>query len=166
MSFSKRSLKIFHSLLPLSVSTKVFEHQLNSRFDHNLYGLKPNHSFLSQQPTFSDDLPNRIISGRIQIKPDIKELSENGVHFVDGTYKDADVLILATGYQIKFPFIPKSVIDIRNNKVQLFKYMFPPDQKRNTLAVIGLVQPLGATMPISELQCRIATRVFKVRYVN
>lgn len=161
MSLTKRSMKTIQSIIPVSVLKTVSEYQLNKRFDHNLYGLKPDHAFLSQHPTVNDDLPNRIISGRVQIKPDIKELSENGVHFVDGTYKDADVLILATGYQIKFPFIPKSVIDIQNNKVQFFKYMFPPDQKRNTLAIIGLAQPLGAIMPISELQCRIATRVFK-----
>lgn len=30
-----------------------------------------------------------------------------------------------------------------------------------TLAVIGLVQPLGAIMPIAEIQARWATRVFK-----
>lgn len=39
--------------------------------------------------------------------------------------------------------------------------MFPPELERPTLAVIGLVQPLGAIMPISEMQARWATRVFK-----
>ena len=47
------------------------------------------------------------------------------------------------------------------NKATLYKYMFPPGLERPTLAVIGLVQPLGAIMPISEMQARWATRVFK-----
>ncbi|KAH3798380.1 hypothetical protein DPMN_151979 [Dreissena polymorpha] len=40
--------------------------------------------------------------------------------------------------------------------------MFAPELERPTLAVVGFVQPSGAFMPISELQCRLATRIFKV----
>ena len=39
--------------------------------------------------------------------------------------------------------------------------MWPVDVKKNTLAVIGLIQPTGAINPISEIQCRWATRVIK-----
>ena len=53
------------------------------------------------------------------------------------------------------------MLPVSGNKASLYKYVFPPDLERNTLAVIGLVQPLGAIMPISELQARWATRVFK-----
>jgi len=50
-------------------------------------------------------------------------------------------------------------------QVTLYKYVFPPQNKHPTLCVIGLIQPWGAIMPISELQCRWAARVFsgKVR---
>ncbi|KAF7651010.1 hypothetical protein LDENG_00117450 [Lucifuga dentata] len=37
----------------------------------------------------------------------------------------------------------------------------PPELDHPTLAVIGLVQPLGTVMPIFEMQARWATRVFK-----
>ena len=47
------------------------------------------------------------------------------------------------------------------NKASLYKYVFPPELDRPTLAIIGLVQPLGSIMPVSELQARWATRVFK-----
>ena len=70
--------------------------------------------------------------------------------------------MLATGYKFGFPFIDKSVVDVKENRLPFYKYMFPPDLKHPTLAMIGCVQPLGAIMPISELQCRLATRVFKV----
>ena len=39
--------------------------------------------------------------------------------------------------------------------------MWPPQLQRGCLAIIGNVQPLGAINPISEMQCRWATRVFK-----
>ena len=54
------------------------------------------------------------------------------------------------------------MVDVKDNKVKLFKYMFPPQLARQTLAVIGCFQPLGAIMPVCEQQCRLETRVFKV----
>ena len=53
------------------------------------------------------------------------------------------------------------MLPVSGNKANLYKYMFPPGLERPTLVVIGLVQPLGAIMPISEMQARWATRVFK-----
>ncbi|KAL1427554.1 hypothetical protein MTO96_017256 [Rhipicephalus appendiculatus] len=40
-----------------------------------------------------------------------------------------DDVILATGYQIKFPFLPKEVVSVEENQVQLYKYVFPPQLK-------------------------------------
>ena len=54
---------------------------------------------------------------------------------------------------------------MNDNQVDLYKYTFPPDLSPGTLAVIGCIQPWGAINPISELQCRWACRVFKVREV-
>lgn len=53
------------------------------------------------------------------------------------------------------------VVSVSENKTSLYKYIFPPELEQPTLAIIGLVQPLGAIMPISEMQARWATRVFK-----
>jgi len=69
--------------------------------------------------------------------------------------------VFATGYSFSFPFLSSSVLPVSGNKAALYKYVFPPALDRSTLAVIGLVQPLGAIMPISEMQARWATRVFK-----
>ena len=80
------------------------------------------------------------------------------------SYHQCDPLVLqvfATGYSFSFPFLASNVLPVSGNKASLYKYVFPPDLERNTLAVIGLVQPLGAIMPISEIQARWATRVFK-----
>ncbi|XP_046370349.2 flavin-containing monooxygenase 5-like isoform X1 [Haliotis rufescens] len=153
--------KILHTL-PQETLSGILQKQLNKRFDHELYSLKPKHSVFAQHPTVNDDMPNRIATGRLKIKADIKRFTKTGVEFVDGTVEDnIDVVILATGYIFGFPFIDKSVIDVQKNKVKMFKYMFPPDLPKQTLVVIGCFQPIGAIMPIVELQCRLATRVFK-----
>ena len=99
----------------------------------------------------------------IKVKPNIRNFTENGVQFDDDTFEDnIDVVVMCTGYIFGFPFVDKDVVNVEKNKVCLYKYMFPPQMEKQTLVVIGCFQPLGALMPLSEMQCRLATRVFKV----
>ncbi|XP_050404855.1 flavin-containing monooxygenase 5 [Patella vulgata] len=157
-----RVAALMQRIVPTSLLNGFLKKVLNSRFDHAAYSMKPDHQPLSQHPTVNDELPNRIICGSVKVKTDIKRLTKNSVEFIDGTKEDnIDAIITATGYKFGFPFVDKSVIDVKDNRVQLFKYMFPPDLKKHTIAFIGCFQPVGALMPVSELQCRIATRVFK-----
>ncbi|XP_023195945.1 dimethylaniline monooxygenase [N-oxide-forming] 5-like isoform X2 [Xiphophorus maculatus] len=116
----------------------------------------------SQHPTVNDDLPNRILSGTVQVKPNIRRFHGSSVEFDDGSVvDDVDLVVFATGYKFSFPFLASNVVPVTDNQTSLYKYVFPPDLERPTLAIIGLVQPLGAVMPISEMQARWATRVFK-----
>ncbi|XP_064615988.1 flavin-containing monooxygenase 5-like [Liolophura sinensis] len=161
VAFSRLGSAIF-DLLPMSVKEMLVQNILNNRFDHERFALKPQHSFFGQHPTVNDDLPNRIVCGAVTIKPNVRCITETGIEFDDGTFEEnIDVIVLATGYIFGFPFMDKSVIDVKNNRVELFKYMFPPELEKPTCAVIGCFQPLGAIMPISEMQCRLATQVFK-----
>lgn len=114
----------------------------------------------------NDELPNRIISGTVKVKPNVRELRGSSVVFEDGSVEEnIDLLVFATGYTFSFPFLQNHVISVTGNKTQLYKYVFPPHLEKNTLAIIGLIQPLGAIMPISEMQARWATRVFKGKQV-
>ncbi|XP_051731769.1 si:dkey-239i20.2 isoform X12 [Ctenopharyngodon idella] len=149
-------------MLPVGFINNMREKKLNKRFDHKLYGLQPAHRVFSQHPTVNDDLPNRILSGTVSVKPNVQEFRGSSVVFEDGTVEDdIDLVVFATGYTFSFSFLSSHVIPVSKNKVALYKYMYPPALERPTLAVIGLIQPLGAIMPISEMQARWATRVFK-----
>ena len=129
--------------------------------DHKLLGCEPKHHPISQHPTVNDFLPNYILNGSIVIKPDVKHFTPTGVVFQDGTTEELDVVIVATGYVFRFPFLGESVLKIEKNRLPLYKYVFPPDLKKPTIAFIGYVQPIGAINPISEMQSRWAARVFK-----
>ncbi|XP_035683490.1 flavin-containing monooxygenase 5-like isoform X4 [Branchiostoma floridae] len=148
--------------LPLWFKERFAQRQLNQRFDHSVYGLKPKHPVFGQHPTVNDDLPNRIITGSIIVKPNIKRFTKTGVVFEDDTVEDdIDAVVFCTGYRFDFAYIDESVLKAEGNDVSLYKYVFPPKLNPPTLSVIGLIQPLGAIMPISEIMCRWATRVFK-----
>ncbi|KAM5293536.1 flavin-containing monooxygenase 5-like isoform 1-T4 [Glossophaga mutica] len=144
-----------------SLTNMFLEKRMNQRFNHEMYGLKPKHRALSQHPTVSDDLPNRIISGLVKVKGNVKEFTETAAIFEDGSREDdIDAVIFATGYSFAFPFLEDSVKVVKN-KISLYKKVFPPNLEKPTLAIIGLIQPIGAIMPISELQGRWVTQVFK-----
>lgn len=142
-------------MLPESTANDYLENIANGSFNHEVYGLKPKHRYNAQHPTVNDALPNLILSGKVQVKKNIVEFTEEGVLFEgDSKVTPLDDVILATGYQIKFPFLPKDVVAVVDNHVQLYKYVFPPHLKHPTMAIIGLIQPVGAIFPISEMQSR------------
>ncbi|XP_070817074.1 flavin-containing monooxygenase 5-like [Chaetodon trifascialis] len=141
---------------------RMLEKKLNAAFDHKLYGLKPKHGFYAQIPVVNDDLPARIIAGRVQVKPNVKEFCGSSVAFVDGSIIDkVDVVVFATGYNYSFPFLPSALQDKCGYRLRLYKHVFPPALTRPTLAVVGFIHGLGAINPLAEMQGRWATRVFK-----
>lgn len=159
----RRVVRAVTSWLPFGLRNGLIENKLNARFDHELYGLRPQHRFESQHPMINDDLPNAIIAGAVVVKPNVRRMTETGLEFDDGSVIDnVDAVIYATGYLFGFPFVDHAGLRVTRNEVDLFKYVFPPDIRPSTIAIIGCIQPTGALFPISELQCRWATMIFKV----
>nr|XP_039270502.1 flavin-containing monooxygenase 5-like isoform X1 [Styela clava] len=144
-----------------SLMNPLFESILNTRFDHEKYGVKPKHRVLSQHPTISDELPHRIVNGTVILKPNVTEFTENEVIFKDGTREKIDAVIFATGFSFEFPFLDRNIIDTTSNQSGLYRLVWPMNLEQNTLAVIGLVQPLTVIGPCSEIQSRWAAKVFK-----
>ena len=67
---------------------------------------------------------------------------------------------MATGYDYQYRVLDESVLKMKENDVDLYKYVYPPDLSHPTLAIIGHVQAIGAVIPIAEMQARWTTRVF------
>lgn len=115
------------------------------------YGLpRPDHRLGEAHPTISGRILDRLGHGAITPKPAIAKLAGNRVEFTDGTTEEADVIVWCTGYRVTFPFFDTSFIAARDNDLPLFFRVFHPEHTQ--LAFIGLLQPLGAIMPIAEAQ--------------
>ncbi len=141
--------------IPVKPAAKVFELML--RLDAGppeRYGLpKPDHSISAAHPTISGRILDRIAHGTITPRPNIECLGADWVQFGDGTRVHADVVIYCTGYRISFPFLDPSVMSAPDNRIELFQRVFPP--RRPSLAFVGLLQPIGAIMPLAEAQGRL-----------
>ncbi|CAL1541313.1 unnamed protein product [Lymnaea stagnalis] len=148
--------------MPRSYKNAMLKKMMNQRFCHDFYRLSPVHEPDATHPTLNDELPNRIAAGRVKVKPNIRCFTEKGVSFEDGTHEDGiDLVVFATGYKVEYPFIDKEIVEIRHNKVDLYKYMWLPELPKQTIAFLAVCQPLGAMFPIAELQSRLAAQVFK-----
>ena len=115
------------------------------------YGLpKPDHEFGEAHPTVSGRILDRIAHGTITPRPNIARLHKDEVEFSDGTRVHADVVIYCTGYKITFPFFDEELVSAPENHIELFWRVWKPEIRN--VSFIGLLQPLGAIMPLAEAQ--------------
>ncbi|HEY6463996.1 MAG TPA: hypothetical protein VIY73_27690, partial [Polyangiaceae bacterium] len=120
--------------------------------DMTAYGLpQPDHKLLEAHPTVSAELLSRLGHGDVEVKPNIDRFTGGrGVRFVDGSEEELDLIVYCTGYRITFPFFDDDLVSAPDNHIELFRRVFHPDIPG--LYFIGLLQPLGAIMPLAEAQ--------------
>lgn len=128
------------------------------------YGLpKPPHTPGQSHPVQSDHIRARIAAGAIAVHPGIERFEGDEVVFVDGTRARADLIVWATGYQVTFPFLDPCLVSASDNELPLWKRTVHPDLPG--LFFIGLVQPVGAVMPLAEAQGAWVSEMLSGRYI-
>jgi hypothetical protein len=138
--------------VPFAVRRRILKRIVTmSVGDLERYGLpKPDHEFLAAHPTVSGRILDRIGHGTITPKPNIAELQGDRIGFTDGTSVEADVVVYCTGYKVTFPFFHEDFISAPDNDLPLYRRVFHP--AIDNVFFVALLQPLGATMPLAELQ--------------
>ena len=84
------------------------------------------------------------------------------MRFTDGSEVEADVVVYCTGYKVTFPFFDEGFIAAPDNDLPLFRRTFHPDVPN--VFFVGLLQPLGAIMPIAEEQSEWISDFLAGRY--
>jgi hypothetical protein len=128
------------------------------------FGLpKPDHPVLAAHPTISQDLAARIRGGYVRPKPGITVLRGREVEFADGSVEAVDAIIYCTGYNVAFPFFRSAVLAAPGNDLPLWLRLARPGD--TNLFFVGLLQPLGAVMPIAEAQAKLIADCIAGRYI-
>ena len=139
--------------LPLGMFRALYKRTLKLASGHPTdFGLpEPDHKLGEAHPTISSDLLPRIGHGDITVKPNLDSFAGGRtVRFVDGSEEEIDLAIWCTGYRISFPFLDPDLISAPENEIPLYLRVVPPEHPG--LYFIGLLQPLGAIMPLAEAQ--------------
>lgn len=136
---------------------------------------KPDHRLLSAHPTVSSELLDRVGHGDIEMKPDIAKLDGTTATFVDGSSADVDIVVLATGYKIAFPFLDRSLVDPADNQLRLYQRVVHPDLPG--LWFVGFIQTVGSGIALFyhqgqwvadliEGRCRLPDRDRMIRWIE
>ncbi|WP_183095905.1 flavin-containing monooxygenase [Nocardioides stalactiti] len=125
------------------------------------YGLpEPDHEPLSAHPSVSADFLTRAGSGDIHMLPEIVRLDGRTVHLADGSSVEADVIICATGYDMRFPFFDDSEADLHpddEHRYPLFKRMIKPGVEH--LYYLGLAQSSPTIVNLAEQQSKLLVKL-------
>lgn len=138
---------------PLPVQRFVINRMLGlTAGEMTAYGLpEPDHKLLEAHPTVSAELLSRLGHGDIEVKPNIDRFAGGrAVRFVDGSEEQIDLVVYCTGYKVSFPFFDPELISAEDNRLPLYRRVVPVEHPG--LYFIGLIQPLGAIMPLAEAQ--------------
>jgi cation diffusion facilitator CzcD-associated flavoprotein CzcO len=122
------------------------------------YGLpEPEHHPADAHPSVSGEFLTRVGCGDVVVKSNISELQGTKVKFEDGTVEEIDAIIYATGYNITFPFLDSSVVNVTDNHVSLYKRIWKPGIPN--LFFMGLAQPLPTLVNFAEQQAKWVSAV-------
>lgn len=121
--------------------------------DQRRFGVpRPQHAIWREHATLSQELLPYCGHGWIRMKPNVRELQGTQVAFDDGSVEAVDAIILATGYRTSFPFLDPALFQVTEEVPALYRRMAPP--RLPGLFFLGLVQPVGPTIPLVEVQSR------------
>ena len=130
------------------------------------YGLpEPEIGPFESHGTVSGEFLVRAGSGDIAMKGGIERLDGNGVVFADGSREHVEVIVWATGYDIKFPFFSDASLtaDADNRPPPLYKRIMKPGVP--DLFYMGLAQPLPTLVNFAEQQSKLVAAYLTGTYL-
>jgi dimethylaniline monooxygenase (N-oxide forming) len=132
--------------------------------------LQPEHDILGANPAIHSSLMENIKVGRITPRrAGVGEITATGLSLANGeTIDNLDAIILCTGYDIEYPFIPEDCYRSKHSKfmdspnsVHLYRLTVPPHIRN--LFIMGVFQLPGPIQPAVELQARWVTAILTGR---
>lgn len=102
---------------------------------------KPDYKIYESHPIVNTLILNHLGQGDLSVRPDIDSFDGHSVHFRDGTSGEYDLILLATGYTLDYPFVARADLNWTGWSPKLFLNVFPPSF--NGLYVMGMIEASG-----------------------
>jgi hypothetical protein len=117
---------------------------------------------LDKRASICDPIHGALASGALVARPGIERFEGKELVFRDGSRERADVVVCATGYHLRYPYLPADLVDTRDDDLTLFLGAMHP--RRRDLFIVGVSRPTGAFWPIAELHAMFAAALLSGRY--
>jgi cation diffusion facilitator CzcD-associated flavoprotein CzcO len=102
---------------------------------------QPAYKMYESHPVVNSLILHHIGHGDVGVRADIERLDGHTVRFKDGTAKDYDLIVTATGYKLHYPFLDHELLNWQGMAPRLYLNIFAPQFDR--LAVLGMVEASG-----------------------
>jgi Flavin-binding monooxygenase-like len=123
--------------VPITLDPNIMLDRLNG--DLTRLGLpKPDHDALSSHPIMNTQVLYHLAHGDLAAKPDIAEFRAHSVAFKDGSAASVDLVLFATGYDYKLPFLEEDIFEWRDGRPQLYLNLI--HRKLSGLYVLGFAE--------------------------
>ncbi len=129
--------------LPAAIKTRL-DGRLIRLFTGNPARLgfpEPNGRIYETHPVMNTLVLYHAGHGDITVRKNIERFDGDSVCFVDGTSGEYDLVMLATGYRLNYPFIDPEHLNWRGNHPDLYLNIFTP--RHRNLFVLGMVEATG-----------------------
>ncbi len=143
--------------LPMGLRQALFQALLRTIVgDLGRYGLpRPDHRVLESHPVINTAALHALEAGRLRAKPDVRELAGNNVVFADNSREAVDLVIYATGYKMRIPFVDRALLDWKGDKIDGYLSVF--SRRHETLFTLGfLVTNAGVFEDFDRLASLVA----------
>ncbi|MUM18918.1 SidA/IucD/PvdA family monooxygenase [Mycobacterium sp. CBMA271] len=127
--------------VPMAVQRPVFKLLLRLSYgSYRRYGLDaPDHRLFEKDVTVNSSLMYALQHGRVSRRREIERFDGTTVNFVDGTARDYDVIVWATGFRTRFPFLDESMFVWEKGNPLLVEHVLVPGYAN--IYLWGLVAP-------------------------
>jgi amino acid transporter len=123
--------------VPITLDPTVMLDRLNG--DLSRLGLpKPDHDALTSHPIMNTQVLHHLSHGDLVAKPDVAEFCAHGVFFADGTEAPVDLVLLATGYDYRLPFLEENIFEWKDGRPHLYLNLI--HRKLSGLYVLGFAE--------------------------
>lgn len=127
--------------VPLAVQRPLFKLLLRLSYgNYRRYGLEhPDHELFTKDVTVNSSLMYALLHGKVARRTEIVRFDGRTVHFADGTARDYDTIVWATGFRTRFPFLDESMFVWENGNPLLVEHVLVP--RYANIYIWGLVAP-------------------------
>ena len=125
---------------------------------------RPDHALFSEPVIPNEQYLQELGHGRFTVRPDVARFNGTQVEFTDGSSEEIDLVIFATGYKMRFPFLDASLLQWELGVPRLYLNIFHPQY--DTLFFVGLSEPSTKTWEVAEHVARLISLLLKAQEAN
>jgi hypothetical protein len=123
--------------------------------------IKPDHRVYETHPILNTLVLHHAGHGDIRVRGDVARLAGDSVEFKDGSRAGYDLVMLATGYRLHYPYVDPQHLNWVGNGPDLYLNIFTP--RHRNLFVLGMLEAAGIGWQGRYLQAELVAQLVKAQ---